>query len=168
MSAFICGPDHFIALAVFATHRNPGSGFRVDPRYVSGMDHPEAAQRGIENLTRTELATLYANVLYAANIRSVLARYPNDTLESAPGLIEKPEQIEVTHKHVMHPNWILKSVQILKMCDCLEYQSNEADDWKESTACNLLNAIRRAAVRALPGYDDAPWDYDAPAERRAA
>ena len=65
MSAFICGPDHFIALAVFATHRNPGWSFRVDPRYVAGLNHPEAAQRGIENLTLTELARAQSERIYA-------------------------------------------------------------------------------------------------------
>jgi hypothetical protein len=158
MSAFVCGPDHFIALAVFATG---GRQRKVDPRYVKGIP------QGIENLPRQEIGTLYANTLYAANIRSVMARYPEDTVDSIPGPCDKPEQIAVTHKHYEHINWVLKPVQILKMLNCLEYQSCEADDWEKSTAFNLLEAIRRAAIRQLPGYDDAPWDYDA-SERKAA
>lgn len=160
MSAFICGPDHFIALAVFAAG---GREARVRPEYVEGCR--EAGK--LCGVKGPALATAYANILYAANIRSVLHRYPDDTVDSAPGPIDKPEQIDVTNKHFNHINWVLKPVAILKMCDSLEYQSCEPDDWEKSTAHALLQAIRKAAIRALPGYDDAPWDYDAP-ERKAA
>ena len=167
MSAFVCGPDHFIALAVFAAHKHSGS-WRVDPRYVKGLHiDPNFAKCGPENLCPSELGAIYANVLYAENVRSVSARYPEDTFDSLPGPIEKPEQIEVNYRHFDHINWVLKPVAILKLCDSLEYQSCETDDWEQTVAHTLLQAIRRAAIRCLPGYDDAPWDYYAD-EKKAA
>ena len=85
MSAYICSPDHFIALAVFAAGRKQGRDWRVDPRYVKGLTHPEAAQRGIEHLCDYELGTLYADTLFQENIRSVRTRYPNDKRDELPG-----------------------------------------------------------------------------------
>jgi len=168
MSAYICGPDHFVALAVFAASRRYGRDWRVDPRYVKGLTHPEAALRGIENLTQSELATLYADTLYQENIRSVRARYPDDTRDELPGPNVKPLHIVVTHKHFEHVKWALKPVAILKMCDGLNYQSCETEDWEQTVAFRLLDGIRHAAISALPGYEDAPWDYYADEAKAAA
>jgi hypothetical protein len=159
MSAFICGPDHFKALAIFAAERGR-HGRNVDPRYVEGC-----AQ--LELYRDLELASAYADILYAENIRSVLKRYPNDDEESAPGPIEKPKNIKVTARDAAAPKYKLKPVDLLKMCDCLEYQSCETKDWETTPAYRLLNAIRKAAIHALPGYEDAPWDFYAD-EARAA
>lgn len=165
MSAFICGSDHFIALAVFAAS-NQGSGYgqghiAVDPRYVHGLSEDNKMLRGVE------LATAYANILYAENIRSCQARYSSDDIDNLPSQIHKPAEIKVTSKHLHHINWTLKPVQILSMCDCLEYQSCETRDYRESLAFDLLNAIRKAAWKSLPGYENAPWDYVAPEAVRA-
>jgi hypothetical protein len=54
----------------------------------------------------------------------------------------------------------LPAVHILKMCACLAYQSCETDDWDKTKAYELLQMIKDAAIRKLPGYEDAPWDYD--------
>lgn len=48
-------------------------------------------------------------------------------------------------------------VQVLKSCDCLEYQSCENDDYEKSIAAKIINSIRTHAIHALPGYDDAAW-----------
>lgn len=161
MSAFICGPDHFKVLAMFAAARRPRSGdWRVNPHYVEGLD-PEGvyAVRGLDNLYDDELASLYADVLFRENIRSVKARYPDDKLTDLPGPIDLPAHITVTGRDRCNPKLQLPPVSVLKMCDCLEYQSCESDDWEKTVAYRLLNAIRRAAIRSLPKYDDAPWDY---------
>ena len=119
MSAYICNPDHFITLAVFAVNRISGGDWQVDPRYVRGLTHPEAAKRGIHNLTDTELATLYADVLFQENIRSVQARYPNDKRDELPGPCTLPLHIVVEQKHYQHKQWRMSPVAILKMCDGL-------------------------------------------------
>lgn len=181
MSAFVCSPEHFKALALFASRRVGGYGqghVQVDPRYVEGLAVSEAAREALEAaqvaelafLNQHELATLYADILYQENIRSCYARYPQDkTVNDLPGLIEKPDHLVVTGADCCGlARYTLPSVSILKMCDCLEYQSCETEDWDKSVAYSIVRAIRKAAVRALPGYDDAPWDYHIPAISKAA
>lgn len=162
MSAFICGTDHFKALAVFAASRKYGREWQVDPRYVEGLDHPEAKQRGIEHLNDYELATLYADTLYQENIRSVRARYPDDKRDDLPGPCIKPLHIVVKSCDFQHIKYRVKPVEILVMLNSWEYQSCETEDFKQTVAYRLAESIRRAAIRALPGYEAASakfWDY---------
>lgn len=58
----------------------------------------------------------------------------------------------------------LRPIDVIKACDCLEYQSCEHDGWETSTAKAIVDAIKGAACRALPGYDDAPWEIKAKKE----
>ena len=152
MSAFICGEDHFKVLAIFAASRRHGS-LNVDPRYIKGLkaDHED---------TMTGLATIYADILYQENVRSVRARYPQDKWDGLPGPISKPIHIVLDPIDQTLAKFRLPPVAILKMCDCLEYQSCETEDYRQTVAFELLDRIRRAAIHCLAGYEDAPWDYD--------
>jgi hypothetical protein len=156
MSAYICNPEHFVALGLFASARVSkyagGGHLRVDPRYVEGLTD-------IVTNGQAELATIYADILYQENIKSVLACYPNDTLQSAPGLCEKPAHIKVSNRDVVDSRYTVKPIDVLSMCNCLEYQSCETDEYRQSVAWHLTQAIRAAAVRDLPGYDEAIRDF---------
>ena len=56
---------------------------------------------------------------------------------------------------------LLMAMDIIKLCHCLSYQSCERDDWETSWAKRFLDRVIDAAIRLLPGYDDAPWGlYD--------
>lgn len=162
MSAYICSEPHFKALAMFAVAREHGS-IRVDPRYIPGAQPPA---EWVSYNDRSALATYYANVLYMENIRSVAKRYRNEPLQDLPGPHEKPEHIAVTDREL--PRFEVYSklapVDILKMCAGLEYQSCETDDYQSTLAYRLLHHIRLAAIKALPGYDAGPWDYEGPPE----
>ena len=156
MSAHICGPDHFIALAAYAvgiTSRGyPGSGHRrvhlgFLQRYAD-VSTPEDAP--------AKVAETWANTLYRENVRSVLTRYPQDTFETAPGPLDKPKAIRIPAGDLARPP-VEDAVAILKLCDGLEYQSCETEDWETTPAYALLQAIRKAAIRDLPGYHDAEW-----------
>jgi hypothetical protein len=165
MSAFICGQDHIKALAVFAVGKRYGS-MRVAPNYFR-HDYAPAAQ--MDGRGETDVATFYANILYCENVRSVQSRYSDCGHDDLPGPISKPEMLTVTTRDVFElGSGTLRPLDILKMCDCLEYQSCETDDYRETPAFKLLDRIRGAAIHALPGYDDAPWDWQrpAPAQRR--
>ena len=87
MSAYICNPDHIKALAVFASRRvthNPGyAPFNVDPAYIRfpGFVAPD-------KYDQEALANCYADILYRENVRSVQARYPNESLETLPGPVD--------------------------------------------------------------------------------
>jgi len=164
MSAFVCGPDHFKALALFATSRGNWGYPRVDPRLVRGLvNHIVGLNPTIskppEQWGRTRLASAYADVLYKENIRSVGERYPDDTRDTLPGPIVKPLHIVVSGEDESNASLRLPPVSILKMLDCLDYQSCETNDWTETLAYRLVHHIRSAAISDLPGYEAAPWDY---------
>lgn len=155
MSAFICGQDHFKALAIFASTRGH-YGLNVDPRYIEGL------KEGAPATDQAELATRFANILYHENIRSVSFRYSDEPYETLPGPIEKPVMITVNNRDLANRKYLdLSPVALLKMCDCLEYQSCETPTWDDTIAYRVLLHLRKAAVHALPGYDNAPWDFEA-------
>lgn len=55
----------------------------------------------------------------------------------------------------------LSPVQVVKACDCLEYQCSDWSGWDGSPAQRALARIRDHAVRmALPGYESADWVLD--------
>ncbi len=73
----------------------------------------------------------------------------------------------------------LLPVDIVKACDCLDYQACDWSGWDASEAAAVLREIRAAAVavaaamlrlpgnpegRELPGYDAAAWELADPAE----
>ena len=105
-----------------------------------------------------------ARELMRENIRSVAHRYnePIDSRELA-GPIPTPEAdlIEVSNQ-LAHYGCQLQPVEILCMCECLEYQSCETSDYFDSPAFQLLTSIRKTAINRLPGYEEAPWEYRKP------
>jgi hypothetical protein len=94
-------------------------------------------------------------VLWTENIRSVSYRYQDDTLNTLPGPIGESY---VYGKHHSFPFVDVKAVQTLKACDCYEYQSCEHPEWETSEAKSIIDAIRKVAIHALPGYEDAKWE----------
>lgn len=94
-------------------------------------------------------------ILWAENLRSINYRYPDTLTNRAdmPGNMD-----EVTEDYRFRPIAVsVEAVNVLSVAACLEYQSCESDDWSETVACAILKALCRAAIRHLPGYDDAPW-----------
>lgn len=153
MSAYVVDPEHVKVLAIWATQSRPRLGIRVHQNHVLSTDQP---------MRDEDLASAYADMLWQENIRSVMARYPNDTFESLPGPIEKPEHIVITECDYWATRPAFQSVQILKMLECLEYQSCETRDYQTTPAYRLLDHMRRVAISELPGYEDAPWEYTGP------
>lgn len=51
-----------------------------------------------------------------------------------------------------------EAIQILKACDCYDYQSCETEDYYSTEACAIIERIRRDTISTLPGYNDALWD----------
>jgi len=158
MSAFICNPDHIRELAIYAATSKHGST-RVDPSYIKGFENHWSKHSH-------ELAQIYADVLHAENVRSVSYRYSEPAnyengvnTDKLPGLIERPETVPVSYEQYRKAG-VRDPVVILSMVACLNYQSCETDDWQQTAAYNLLEGIKDAAIRALPGYGDV-WEYAA-------
>lgn len=139
MSAYICAPEHFAALAVFAMRYGNNNCALAEWR---GRDHIDGAER-------------IAKELAMENIRSVQARY--DSNDGADGE-EITEAVRIAKAMCIRPPK-LSAIQIIKMCHCYEYQSCETDDWQDTLACRQIRYIEKQAIRELPGYDAAEWGY---------
>ena len=90
-------------------------------------------------------------ILVDENYRSVSARYSGNTEEyfgKAP------------HYKFKRRNVLPDAITMLKACNCYDYQACETNNWKESVAFKIVEAIKEHAIRRLPGYDDAPWGID--------
>jgi hypothetical protein len=84
--------------------------------------------------------------LYAANVRSVNARY-NESLPE-DGIVYDAEAPQLT------------AIQVLKANQGLAYQCDEWDGFTDSPANRFLNIVQRHAITQLPGYDAAPWSIE--------
>lgn len=128
MSAFVVTTAHIDALVRYAVDKHVSYTSAVGRTTIDKDNASEIGQKLLDE-----------------NVRSVNYRYhEKDTPES------------YTFKHVKHvvP---LPAVNILKAIDCLDYQSCETPDWRESEAFAILRVIKDVAIRNLPGYDAAPW-----------
>lgn len=52
---------------------------------------------------------------------------------------------------------LLSSVQILKACDCYDYQCADVGDYDSTEAARIIDNIRRFYIQTLDGYDTAKW-----------
>lgn len=101
-----------------------------------------------------------ANMLWEENLKSVAYRYQDDQLPGPEG-----EDFIVTPQDVLDHHWPqFDPVQVLKACNHYEYQSCEHPEWQDSEAKAFIEALRRRAIHALPGYDDAEWGAPEPVE----
>lgn len=156
MSAYICDPEHFGALAAYAV-------------LTDSVIHPWRA--GDRILTAQNAAQRLAR----ENIRSVAHRYPDDKDGSRPGPCLLDAEIEeaaaIYAAHFTTNPLRLTPVQVFKLCQGYSYQACEADDWRTTEAALQIEWIQSEAVRSLPGYDDADWslpEIEALYERSAA
>lgn len=54
----------------------------------------------------------------------------------------------------------LKPIAVIKLIDCLEYQSCETKDYYKTDAFLILYHTRRAITQKFTGYDKAEWSID--------
>lgn len=142
MSAYHCSAEHLAILVAWASdHRRPSP-----VRYYFGGAWVELAN---------DPARAFA-VLGNENARSVAHRYreaptPFNFKYSRPCIASDAD-----------PRAIVRG------CDCLDYQSCETDDWKQTEAYAILNAIRERAILQLCAGCEV-WDLTAKAlDPRAA
>lgn len=154
MSAYICDPEHFAALAVYAIKRNAVLGV-----YQVLESDP------------TKLAELIAGELAVENIRSVAARYPQDKSGSRPGPCMTDEEI-ISESHRFARLYSqecpqLSDVDLLAMLGCYDYQACETSDYSERMASKQIELLRAQIMqvypnkkpREVPNYDNAIRDF---------
>ena len=145
MSAFICSSLHIKTIAVYATEKNIDSYGGYALRNVDGNG------RDLSD------ATTVTQILMEENIKSVCYRYR----EEIKNYNAYMEQTKVTNKEAALIGMrAFSPVEVLKLIHCLDYQSCEHPDWRESLAYRILRAFERSLLRRLPGYDAAPWSID--------
>lgn len=135
MSAFICDRDHIVYLVQAANTR------RLN-RY------------GGKNMTAEEMRAV-GQMLWNENVRSVSHRYPNEPTSDLPGPCE--EIYTIDESDFDRPLLTVDPVQVLKSCDCYEYQACEHPEWGESEAKRYIDGLRKRAWQSFPGYEDAEW-----------
>lgn len=101
-------------------------------------------------------ASKLGQTLWNANLLSINARYP-DTVSNPSNI---PGVIDETYIYAHSSDYRfdeIAPVQVFKSIQCLHYQSCEFDAWEKSEAFAILEALKSAAIHALPGYEAAKW-----------
>jgi len=171
MSAFIVSQEHIEALLraaiAYGGHRD---SFRwLTPEEPTDTDYQRGEAWGataVANATRRwrELTCDTINevgrMLLTENVRSVCYRY-NEPMDSAnlPGPVGfSLAEATFGYFHVVEYTHLLTPVATLKALACYEYQSCEHPDWEGSESKAFCDALRHAAINALPGYEEADWE----------
>ena len=151
MSAYIVSKstiDAIVTYAVGGTHRVSNC------RPMPGDVRPGEYQRTTD-YTPTQIGA----ALWAENARSVNYRYREDASALAytyrPRLSASlPPRGQPTAALVART---LTAMDLIKLCQCLEFQSCEHPGWKGSFAQDFLDRTIHAAISELPGHQEAPW-----------
>lgn len=107
----------------------------------------------IYDLCASDTLDLLGNILKVQNYASVDYRYRDNAEYMADRVVQtgiKPYEYEHYPKY-------LDNVQVLKLCNCYDYQACETADYENTLACALVDRIRSACIISLPGYDDCEW-----------
>lgn len=154
MSAFIVDKAHIDTLVQ--------AGLAYGRRYTLAWYHdhePEAGASRTRTNTRHELSRQTADrvgaMLWNTNRASVDYRY------------EEANDREV-YRYRHNSRLPMAPVAVLKAIDCYEYQSCEHPEWASSEAHAFCSVLRKAMIRALPGYEEAAWAISPAAKDGAA
>lgn len=142
MSAFLCDAYHIGRMAAYIAQDRDSQGYNG---------------HHLEEQDTDEHGPLIAQHLAAANLASVRQRYP-DCENDLPGEIANEDDThyllrcrQAARRLIHH----MPAVDMLKACDCWEYQSCEIEGWETSLGAFWCRAIRKTAIGKLPGYSDA-------------
>jgi hypothetical protein len=145
VSAFLCNPGHIGRVAAYA-----------------------AAQDQWGKRTAQDYAELWAR----ANLDSVAYRYedcgtPDKTARRFGGYDQDIGAAEAYVQDCKRAavaallGATLTHIQAYKMLQCLDYQACEVPNWWGSEPECEIRAAQHRAVMAMPGYEEAPWEWRA-------
>ncbi len=105
----------------------------------------------------TENADRIGQMLLDENIRSVSYRYPDiSKLNDLPGRTDcehlLPFQFNIMGRTP-------RPIELIKLVHCLDYQSCEHPEWRDSEAKAFCDSVIECAIYQLPGYEEAPWEW---------
>lgn len=152
MSAFILDTNHidYLVNAAITLNRTNRESIRFAGESVEG-----------------DTADAIGRALWQENVASVAYRYPGATFGAGadhglPGPANVDHESLATYRHRRPRGIDFDPVVTLSALACYEYQSCEHPTWRESAAARFCDHLRAAAIRALPGYEDAPWEITEP------
>ncbi len=141
MSAFLVDNDTIdLLVSAIKLYRLKEDGY-LRPDTGNEPDHLPGVRP--EHYTYDDLG----KVLLYQNHRSLGARYGD------------PVEVPTYHLRLVVS---LRPVDIIKSCQCLQYQACETDDYGQTYTKQLLDSLVDAAIRRLPGYEEAPWGWRRP------
>jgi hypothetical protein len=135
MSAFTVSNKHISALLNFYASQKP----YASPQWLHSLAKPGEFPTQFDDKS---ILTEIGQVLVNENYRSVNHRYHEQT---------------AAFDFKLQDTDAYKPVDVLSLLDCYDYQSCETDDYYKTPAADVINAIRKAAIKALPGWEDGPW-----------
>lgn len=149
MSAFMVGDEHINTLIGWTLSKAHGVFSEI--RWVVSPEDADRNPVGIRSTLGTnfrylnpETASVVGQILVDANAKSIEARYEEDEFRiyeyNAPRTL----------------SW--NPVEIMSACSCYDYQSCESDDYKESEACAIIDAIRHLCISILCDQNHTPWE----------
>lgn len=109
--------------------------------FIVSKEHIDAMLTPLQSYSSDDELSEMGNTLWQENYKSVNYRYREN--EFAP---------EYRFVSNMQSN-----VQVLKLCNCYDYQSCETNTYKDSEAYKIVNSIRKIVSSDLDGYDEAEW-----------
>jgi len=119
------------------------------------VPHEDVAKRWRQLDANT--ADAVGQMLIDEMVRSVGYRYDDSDLTNLPGPVNAYWVVPYTFP--LFVGRTPKPVEGLSITRCYEYQSCEHPEWKESEAKSFCEALTYACITALPGYENAPWEW---------
>jgi hypothetical protein len=141
MSAWMVDFEHVNVLVWAGLKPRQDYGYEMtwywgNPTQAGKLDHTTATEVG--------------EMLVRANVESLRARYGDEDLDH---LVDAYE-----YRRPRFTDW--SHAEVLKAINCYEYQACEVPGWRDTQAAIFCDALRGAIIRALPGYETAPWRID--------
>jgi hypothetical protein len=122
------------------------SAKHIDVLVTAAVSHDDFRYGRGQRVTY-ENVTQIGEMLRDQNIKSVDARYDDD-----------PSMLPAWTAEPYHWDSVpVSPLQAFKAIHCYAYQACEDSAWGQSDAKQFCDALERALVRSLPGYDEAAW-----------
>lgn len=153
MSAFIVDRDTIDLLITAGLEFAHGSGIRWNAS--ASNNSVDYRPRTLDyNVNGSDLigADAAGCMLWAENLASVAYRYPNDVSGERPGPNGFEDVWTVLYTFNRIPGNV-RALTVLSELSSYEYQSCEHPGWESSEAKRYCDALRKAAIHRLPGYD---------------
>jgi len=144
MSAFVVNKSHINAMLLKALHPQYGGHLSW---YLNGQHH-ELTNDNIDQV---------GQMLLDENVKSVCCRYEDSEVTDLPGGVNADYLIPFKTKYLHR---IPSALETIKLIHCYSYQSCEHPEWEISEAKAFCQSLESEAISQLPGYDDAPWEWE--------